>query len=93
MSSDRPCPPPFPCLTAYGQMVDDLDEGVMMVQTFLTMKAVAPFREETQELLKQLSETADVIERWLKVQMMVRKKRVVVFSSSPLQLPRQLPLV
>ena len=75
-------------------MVDDLDEGVMMVQTFLTMKAVAPFREETQELLKQLSETADVIERWLKVQMMVRKKRVVVFSSSPpLQLPRQLPLV
>ena len=34
------------------------------------MKAVAPFREETQELLKQLSETADVIERWLKVQQM-----------------------
>ena len=59
-----------PNLTSYGVMVDELDEAVMMVQTMLTMKAVAPFREETQELLKQLSETADVIDRWLKVQLM-----------------------
>ena len=39
-----------------------------MVQTFLTMKAVAPFREETQELLKQLTETPYVVKRWLKMQ-------------------------
>ena len=57
-----------PNLTAYGLLVDELDEAVMMVQTMLTMKAVAPFREVTQELLKTLSETADVIDRWLKVQ-------------------------
>ena len=59
-----------PNLTGYGLLVDELDEAVMMVQTFLTMKAVAPFREETQDLLKQLSETADVLDRWLKVQQM-----------------------
>jgi len=55
-------------ITGYGAMIDELDEAVMIVQTMLTMKAVAPFREATQELLKSLSETADVIDRWLKVQ-------------------------
>jgi dynein heavy chain len=57
-------------ITGYGAMIDELDEAVMIVQTMLTMKAVAPFRESTQELLKNLSETADVIDRWLKVQTM-----------------------
>jgi len=59
-----------PNLTAYGALIDELDEATMIVQTMLTMKAVSPFRPETQELLKTLSETADVIDRWLKVQTM-----------------------
>ena len=39
----------------FGLLVDELDEAIMIVTTMLTMKAVAPFREETQELLKALS--------------------------------------
>jgi len=59
-----------PNVTTYGVLVDELDEAVMIVQTMLTMKAVKPFREATQELLKTLSETADVLDRWIKVQTM-----------------------
>ena len=44
--------------------------GKNQINVKFASQAVAPFREETQELLKTLSDTADVMDRWVKVQMM-----------------------
>merc|ERR1719487_3245795 len=40
------------------------------MQTFLTMRHVAPFREEATELLANLNDAADTLEQWVKVQLM-----------------------
>lgn len=42
----------------------------MNLQTMLTMRHVAPFRNLAVELLGRLSDTSDVFERWAKVQLM-----------------------
>ena len=42
----------------------------MQMQTFLTMRHVAPFREEATELLANLNDAADTLEQWVKVQLM-----------------------
>jgi dynein heavy chain len=51
-------------------IMEELEEAQMNLQGMLTMRHVTPFREEAQALLGKLSETSDVLERWLKVQMM-----------------------
>jgi dynein heavy chain len=50
--------------------MEELEEAQMNLQGMLTMRHVTPFRERAQELLQQLSETSDTLERWVKVQMM-----------------------
>ena len=42
----------------------------MQMQTFLTMRHVAPFSEEATELLANLNDAADTLEQWVKVQLM-----------------------
>lgn len=37
----------------------------MNIQTMLSMRHVAPFREEAQNELQILSDTSDILERWL----------------------------
>jgi dynein heavy chain len=51
-------------------IMEELEEAQMNLQGMLTMRHVTPFREEAQALLGKLSEISDVLERWLKVQMM-----------------------
>jgi len=51
-------------------VVEELEEAQMNLQTVLTMRHVAPFRNIAQELLGSLSETSDTLESWVKVQMM-----------------------
>jgi len=60
----------IPYLKATTAVTEELEEAQMNLQTFLTMRHVAPFREEAQGLLQQLSDSADILERWVKVQMM-----------------------
>eukprot|EP00941_MAST-03F_sp_MAST-3F-sp1_P001388 g1388.t1 len=61
---------PVPILTGVVPIMEELEEAQMNLQTMLTMRHVAPFREEAQAKLTQLSETTDNLERWLKVQML-----------------------
>ncbi|KAL7543927.1 hypothetical protein ACHAXR_013293, partial [Thalassiosira sp. AJA248-18] len=57
-------------LKATPLVVEELEESQMNLQTVLTMRHVAPFRNIAQELLGSLSETSDTLESWVKVQMM-----------------------
>jgi dynein heavy chain len=57
-------------LKATPMVVEELEEAQMNLQTVLTMRHVAPFRNIAQELLGSLSETSDTLESWVKVQMM-----------------------
>ena len=57
-------------LKATPMVVGELEESQMNLQTVLTMRHVATFRNIAQELLGWLSETSDTLESWVKVQMM-----------------------
>jgi len=61
---------PIPTLQATGVLTEELEESMMQMQTFLTMRHVAPFREEATELLASISDAADTLEQWVKVQLM-----------------------
>ena len=60
----------IPVLRACGPIIEDLEESQLQCQTMLTMRHVTPFRSEVAALLARLSDTADTLERWLKVQML-----------------------
>ena len=57
-------------IKGHGAVMEELEEAQMNLQTMITQRHSVPFREELQELLSKLSETSDVLERWLKVQQM-----------------------
>ena len=59
-----------PILSGVGPIMEDLEDAQMNLQAMLTMRHVAPFREEAHILLASLSETSDILERWVKVQML-----------------------
>ena len=61
---------PIPTLQGTGILTEELEESIMQMQTFLTMRHVAPFREEATELLANLNDAADTLEQWVKVQLM-----------------------
>ena len=70
-SSDHDAPRrPIPTLQGTGILTEELEESIMQMQTFLTMRHVAPFREEATELLANLNDAADTLEQWVKVQLM-----------------------
>jgi len=57
-------------LTAVGLVMEEMEEAQMNLQTMLTMRAVAFFRERAQTKLKELYDTGETLELWQKVQMM-----------------------
>ena len=59
-----------PVLRACGPIIEDLEESQLQCQTMLTMRHVLPFKAEVSALLARLSDTAETLERWLKVQML-----------------------
>jgi dynein heavy chain len=59
-----------PILKGFGPIVEGLEEAQMLIQSILSVRHVAPFREELLKLLGQLSETSDILELWIKVQML-----------------------
>jgi len=59
-----------PILSAVVPIMEELEDAQMNLQAMLTMRHVAPFKDEAQGLLASLSETSDTLERWVKVQML-----------------------
>jgi dynein heavy chain len=57
-------------LKGYGQIIEDLEESQLALQTMLSMRHVGPFRESSNNMLSQLSDTADTLELWIKVQLL-----------------------
>jgi dynein heavy chain, axonemal len=53
-----------------GGVNEELEESLMKLQQMLTQRHVAPFRPQAQEMLTSLSDTAETLERWVKVQQM-----------------------
>ena len=51
-------------------IVEELEDAQVQLQTMITMRHVAPFKEEAQAMLNNLSDTSETLERWLKVQML-----------------------
>ena len=77
-------------LKATPMVVEELEEAQMNLQTVLTMRHVAPFRQVAQELLGSLSETSDTLESWVKVQMMwCALESVFTGGDIAKQLPRE----
>ncbi|KAL7690391.1 putative AAA+ ATPase domain, dynein heavy chain region D6 P-loop domain-containing protein [Plasmopara halstedii] len=58
----------IPVLKAYGQVIEDLDDSQLQLQAILSMRHVVFFKDRVQSKLSQLSDTADVLELWIKVQ-------------------------
>lgn len=59
-----------PVLKAFGFVIEELEEAQLSLQTLLSVRHVAPFRDDVQKFLTQLSDTTDVLEMWVKVQML-----------------------
>jgi dynein heavy chain len=59
-----------PLLKGYGQVIEDLDESQLALQTMLSMRHVGPFKEKIALMLSMLSDTADTLELWIKVQLL-----------------------
>jgi hypothetical protein len=57
-------------IVGVGGVVEELEEAQLNLQTMLSMRHVAVFREPCQEKLKELSDTAETLELWQKVQML-----------------------
>jgi len=60
----------IPVLKGFGFVIEDLEEAQLQLQTLLSIRHVAPFRDDVQKFLSQLSDTADTLEMWVKVQML-----------------------
>jgi dynein heavy chain len=76
-------------LKAYGQVIEDLEESQLALQTMLSMRHVGPFRESATSMLSQLSDTADTLELWVKVQLLWQSLESV-FTGGDIM--RQMPL-
>lgn len=59
-----------PVLRAFGFVIEQLDESQLALQALLSMRHVAPFKDKVQAKLTELSDTADTLELWVKVQLM-----------------------
>ena len=59
----------IPTMRGVPLLLEELEETQVELQTLLTMRHVTPYKEEVQEQLQRLSDTADTLELWLKVQM------------------------
>ena len=59
-----------PILMGVGAVVEELEEAQLNLQTMLTMRHIAVFRERATDKLKALSDTAETLELWQKVQLM-----------------------
>jgi len=71
-------------------IIENLEEDQMLLQTMLTMRHVVPFREDATAKLKELSDTSETLELWLKVQMLWCSLESVFLGGD---IARQMPVV
>ena len=76
-------------LLAFGAVIEDLEDAQLQLQTLLSMRHVAPFRQETSDKLTELSNTTDELELWVKVQMMWTSLESVFMGGD---IAKQMPL-
>lgn len=79
----------IPVLKAFGFVIEELEEAQLQFQTLLTVRHVAPFRDEVQKFLTMLSDTADTLEMWVKVQMLWTSLESVFLGGD---IAKQMPL-
>ncbi|KAJ8610701.1 hypothetical protein CTAYLR_005659 [Chrysophaeum taylorii] len=78
-----------PILLAFGQVIDDLEEAQLNLQSLLSMRHVGPFREAVASQLTTLSDTADTLELWIKVQLLWTSLESVFMGGD---IAKQMPL-
>jgi dynein heavy chain len=78
-----------PTLKGFGLIIEELEDAQMQLQGMLSMRHVVPFKAEAQAKLSQLSDTADTLERWIKVQMLWSSLEAVFTGGD---IAKQLPL-
>ena len=71
-------------------IIEGLEEDQMNLQTMLTMRHVVPFKDEATAKLKELSDTSETLELWLKVQMLWCSLESVFLGGD---IARQMPVV
>lgn len=79
----------IPILSAFGGVIDDLEEAQLNLQSLLSIRHVGPFREAVSSLHTALSDTADTLELWIKVQLMWTSLESVFLSGD---IAKQMPL-
>jgi len=77
-------------MTAVPVIIEELEEDQMALQQYLTSRYVAPFKENTQRLLQDLSDTSETLELWLKVQLQWSSLEVVFLGGD---IAKQMPAV
>ena len=79
----------IPVLKAFGFVIEELEEAQLQLQTLLSVRHVAPFREDVQKFLSELSDTSDTLEMWVKVQMLWTSLESVFLGGD---IAKQMPL-
>jgi dynein heavy chain len=51
-------------LKSFGQVIESLEEDLLQLQTLLSARHVAPFRDDVQKYNSLLSDTAETLEQW-----------------------------
>ena len=82
--------PSVQTMTAVPVIVEELEEDQMALQQYLTSRYITPFKEPTQLLLKELSDTSETLELWLKVQLQWSSLEVVFLGGD---IAKQMPAV
>jgi dynein heavy chain len=78
-----------PVLRGFGLIIEELEDAQLQLQSMLSMRHVTPFREEVQGKLSQLSDTADTLEQWIKVQLLWQSLESVFTGGD---IAKQMPL-
>lgn len=79
-----------PIVMGVGAVVEELEEAQMNLQTQLTMRYIAFFRERATGKLKELSDTCETLELWQKVQLLWCSLESVFLGGD---IAKQMPLV
>jgi dynein heavy chain len=79
----------IPVLKAFGFVIEELEEAQLQLQMLLSVRHVAPFRDDVQKFLSSLSDTADTLEMWVKVQLLWTSLESVFLGGD---IAKQMPL-
>ena len=88
MAADRKTA--VPLLQNVPVTVEELEESQLQLQTMLTARHIGRFKGRAQDMLKELSDTSETLELWIKVQSMWSSLEAVFLKGD---IPKQMPRV